>query len=241
MSTAEKNTGRSRWLLWSARLAPLVLALFLAWTYLDSFLRPTFPGDEGRRLDEANRLIVGNSQHVWLPFLQLHIHVLYLLGAPPWAFLLIPYAYTVLSLFLLAALCRAAVPGNGGLIAGAVLPIGFAGSTFHWLRPRLYQEAIVVPVFLALVYIHYFAPQRRKLFFVLAIVGMLTREFFWIWAVVFVVLHWREHRGDRWWRAGALAVGAIVPLWLLVTHQSPLLRRDVSAGSKPAAAMIPAT
>ena len=74
------------------RLAPLGMALLVAWGYADSFRHPTFVGDPGTRLDRAAELVIGTGQRVWLPFLQLHIHLLYLAGVPAAAYLLVPYA-----------------------------------------------------------------------------------------------------------------------------------------------------
>src|ERR1700687_106337 len=132
------------------RLAPLVVALVLGWSYADSFMHPTFYGDQGVRLDHAAELFVRVGQRIWLPFLQLHIYLLYLARAPAAAYLFVPYAYMVLSLLLLAALCRAALPDEPAAVcASVILLVAFAGSSFNWLGRSLYQEAIVLPLFLA--------------------------------------------------------------------------------------------
>ena len=210
-------------------VAPLGVALLLGWTYADAFLHPTFFGDQGVRLDRAGELIVGVGRRVWLPFLQLHIHLLYLARAPAAVYLLVPYAYAVLSLFLLAALCRAALGDQRGTqLATAALLLGFAGSSFNWLGRTLYQEVIVLPLFLALVYLHFFAPQRRLLFLAVFAAGMLTREVFWIWWAVFLALHWRGRLRDPRFRWTAVALGVIPLLWLVATAQSPLLARNVA-------------
>ncbi len=180
------------------------------------------------RLDRAAELVVGVGRRVWLPFLQLHIHLLYLARAPAAVYLLVPYAYTVLSLFLLAALCRAALGDQHQLLASAVLLLAFAGSSFNWLGRTLYQEVIVLPLFLALVYLHFFAPQRRVLFLGVFAAGMLTREVFWIWWAVFLVLHWRGRLRDPRFRWTTVALGVIPLLWLVATAQSPLLARNVA-------------
>jgi hypothetical protein len=212
---------------WAARLAPLGVAAALGWSYGQSFRHPTFFGDQGARLDRAAELVVGVGQRHWLPFLQLQIHLLYRLHAPAWAFLLIPYGYTVASLFLLAWLCRAALPGpREALPATALLLVGFAGSSFHWLGRSLYQEAIVIPVFLALVGLHFFAPRRRAAFVALLAIGMLTREVFWIWWLAYLALEWRGRLRDAALRAGLLALGAIPLVWLLATRQGLLLARN---------------
>ena len=219
---AEFDTG----LRWAARLLPLAVAAALGWSYGQSFLHPSFFGDQGVRLDRAAELVVGVGQRRWLPFLQLQIHLLYRLHAPVRAFLLIPYGYTVASLFLLAWLCRAALrEPRETLPATALLLVGFAGSSFHWLGRSLYQEVIVIPVFLALVGLHFFAPRRRAAFVVLFGVGMLTREVFWIWWLAYLTLHGRRRLRD----AALLALGAIPLAWLLATGQSPLLARNAPA------------
>ncbi len=217
----------------AAWLAPAGFALLLACVYADAFVHPTFYGDQGARLDRAQEIVVGVGRRVWLPFLQMHIHALYLAGAPARAFLLVPFAYTVLSLFLLAALCRAALPDSfGGLAAAVLLLAAFAGSSFNWLGHTLYQEVIVIPIFLGLVYLHYFAPRRTGLFLSLLAVGMLTREVFWVWWLVFLALHWRERLRDRRRRAAALALAVIPAAWLVTTGQSPLLARNAEVGSE---------
>lgn len=211
-------------------LPPLGVALLLSWSYADSFIHPTFFGDQGVRLDRAADLVVGVGRRVWLPFLQLHVHLLYLARAPAATYLVVPYAYTVLSLFLVAALCRAALRNQReALLATTILLLGFAGSSFHWLGRSLYQEVIVLPLFLMLVYLHYFAPQRRVLFLVVFAVGMLTREVFWVWWAVFLALHWRQRLRDSGFRWVAFALGALPLLWLAATAQSPLLARNVVA------------
>jgi hypothetical protein len=211
----------------ASRLAPLAVALLLAGAYADSFLRPTFAGDQGSRLDHADKIIVHAGARLWLPLLQLHIHALYLLHAPIFAYQLVPYAYTVASLFLLAALCRAAVPDEReALIATLLLMVAFAGSSFNWLGRSLYQETLVLPLFLGLIYLHYFAPRRRLVFVLLLAAGMLTREIFWIWWLVYVVLHWRSRLRDGAFRAGLLGIGLIPVCWLFATQQSPLLARN---------------
>lgn len=216
----------SRWL---GRLALLGVAFVLGWSYADSFMHPTFFGDQGLRLDQAAQLVAGAGRRVWLPALQLHIHVLYRVRAPVVAYLLVPYAYMVLSLFLLAALCRAVLRGDReALLAGILLPVAFAGSSFNWLGRSLYQEVLVLPIFLALVYLHYFAPARRGLFLAVLAAGMLTREVFWVWWAVFLILHWREPLRDLRFRAATITLGAIPLLWLLATRQSPLLARNTA-------------
>jgi hypothetical protein len=231
MDAREHAVPRFPWRL-ATRLAPIAVALLLAWSYSDSFLHPTFFGDQGLRLDHADELVFDAGPRIWLPFLQLHIHALYRLHAPVGAFLLVPYAYTVLSLFLLVALCRAALRDErAAFLASALLLIAFAGASFQWLGRSLYQEVIVIPLFLALVYLFYFAPQRRGVFIVVLAVGMLTREVFWIWWLAFLALHWRGRLRDLRLRAGVAALGAIPVAWLVWTGQSPLLTRDV--GEKP--------
>jgi hypothetical protein len=222
--------GRDSALRWAARLAPLGVAAALGWSYGQSFRHPSFFGDQGVRLDRAAELVVGVGQRRWLPFLQLQIHLLYQLHAPPWAFLLIPYGYTVASLFLLAWLCRKALPEpREALLATALLLVGFAGSSFNWLGRSLYQEVILIPVFLALVGLHFFAPGRRAAFVTLFGIGMLTREVFWIWWLAYLALHWRGRLRDAALRAGLLALGAIPLAWLLATGQGPLLARNAPA------------
>jgi len=217
----------ARTLRWAGLLLPAAVAVGLAWSYGHSFLHPTFLGDQGIRLDRASELVVGVGQRQWLPFLQLHIHVLYRLGAPAQAFLLIPYAYTTLTLFLLAWLCRAVLRApREALAATALLLVGFAGSSFHWLGRSLYQEGIVIPLFLALVGLHTFAPRRRAAFVVVLGLGMLTREVFWIWWLAYTALHWRGRLRDARLRAAVLALGAIPIAWLLATGQGPLLARN---------------
>src|SRR5215475_1767344 len=167
------------------RVAPLAVALLMGLSFADALVRPTFQGDQGIRLDRAAELVVGTSRRVWLPFLQAHIHLLYLAGAPPAAYLLVPFAYTALTLWLIAALCRAVMGDERrAVLPTLVLLVAFAGGSFRWVVRALYQEVILLPIFLALVYLHYFAAERRLLFLALLAAGMLTREVFWIWWVV---------------------------------------------------------
>ena len=211
----------------ASRLVPVAVALLLAWVYADSLLRPTFAGDQGSRLDHADKIIVHAGARSRLPLLQLHIHSLYLLHAPIWAYQLVPYVYTVATLFLLSALCRAALPDEReNLIATFLLLVAFAGSSFNWLGRSLYQETLVLPLFLALVYLHYFAPRRRLLFVLVFAAGMLAREIFWIWWLVYLALHWRSRLRDSALRTGLLAIGLIPACWLFLTQQSPLLGRN---------------
>jgi hypothetical protein len=218
----------------AAWLMPAAVALLLAGSYADSFLHPTFFGDQGLRLDHADELVFAAGPRVWLPFLQAHINVLYRLHVPAGAFLLIPYAYAVASLFLLATLCRAAVSDPlTASFATVTMLVAYCGASFQWLGRSLYQESIVIPVFLALVYLFYFAPQRRAAFIALLAVGMLTREVFWIWWLAFLVLNWRGRLRNPPLRAAAVALGAIPLVWLAWTGQSPLLSRNVVALVEP--------
>src|SRR5205085_2263567 len=91
----------------------------------------------------------------------------------------------------------------------------------------LYQEVIVLPIVLALIYVHYFSPHRRLLFLVLLAVGMLTREIFWIWWSVFLALGWRRLQ-PRAFRAAVAALGIIPLVWLVATRQSPALARNAT-------------
>lgn len=85
------------------------------------------------------------------------------------------------------------------MLATALILAAFAGSSFNWLGRSLYQETLLLPLFRALIYLHYFAPQRRALFIVLFTIGMLTREVFWIWRFVYAHI---TIRGRRVTRAG---------------------------------------
>jgi hypothetical protein len=65
--TRRHDAASERWLSVATWLLPAGVSLLLAWSYLDSFLRPSFFGDAGVRLDRAGELVVGVGRRVWLP------------------------------------------------------------------------------------------------------------------------------------------------------------------------------
>ncbi len=62
---------------------------------------PFFGGDAGHRMRNADFPIVRLGNRVWLPVLQGHIWVFYLLKLPYYAFKLIPCFYSFLAFLLL--------------------------------------------------------------------------------------------------------------------------------------------
>lgn len=203
---------------------PALAALAAGWSYLDNFLRPTFAGDQGVRLERAAEIVVGVGERVWLPFLQLHLRLLHALRAPIELYLAVPWLYMSALLVLLTVLCRALLPTRReALVASALLAVAVVGGAFNWLGRSLYQEVIVLPLFAALVALHHLAPERRRLFLSLVAVGLLTREIFWIWWLALAVVEWRRSPGRR---AATAALGIIPALWLLATRQPPTLGRN---------------
>ena len=218
----------SRWL---GRLALLGVAFVLGWSYADSFMHPTFFGDQGLRLDQAAQLVAGAGRRVCAsrspaahscPATRVRAPVVAPTSSsrtPTWSSVSFCWPPS-------AALCCAVTAKRSS--PGILLPVAFAGSSFNWLGRSLCQEVLVLPIFLALVYLHYFAPARRGLFVAVLAAGMLTREVFWVWWAVFLILHWREPLRDLRFRAATITLGAIPLLWLLATRQSPLLARNTA-------------
>ena len=73
-------------------ISTLALVL-LVWKIVLALANPGFSGDEAIRLYYASRPVFRLGNRVWLPFLQLHVWVLYVLRTPSLYYHLIPCAY----------------------------------------------------------------------------------------------------------------------------------------------------
>lgn len=89
-----------------------VIILFI--DYLPELINPIFPGDSGFRLLYAKYLILNGGSRVWLPFLQLHIFLLYLLKSPVFLYKLIPIIYYLILLFTLNKLIESLFKKQSG-------------------------------------------------------------------------------------------------------------------------------
>lgn len=204
---------------------PALFALLAGWSALDNMLAPNFAGDQGVRLDRAGDVVVGVGERVWLPFLQLHLVVLHALHAPVGLYLVVPWLYLSAFLVALAALARAALPRRReALAASTLLALAVIAGPFSWLGRSLYQEVIVLPLFVALVVFHHFAPRRWSLTLALLGVGMLTREIFWIWWLAFGAVAWRGMGSVR--RAATASLGVVPLMWIALTRQPVTLGRN---------------
>ena len=81
-------------------LLALVLFADRVWVALDN---PFFRGDAGHRMNHSDLPVVHLGRRLWLPFLQLHIWLLKLLGTPFGYFKLVPACYFLAAVSALGA------------------------------------------------------------------------------------------------------------------------------------------
>ena len=154
---------------------------------------PFFIGDSGFRLDHAGRIMLW-SQHVWMPFLQMHIWALYKCGAPYWAFKLIPAVYFMIATLFLGLLTyRILHKGFWGLLFSIFLMIFFSFQPeVRFLGLNLYQEIIETALFYILLYLGALNLKKKWSLLIIATFALLTRDTFSLYLLVITVINYKK-------------------------------------------------
>lgn len=200
--------------------APIIFAiLILVFQYMPLLKNPAFPGDSGIRLEYARYLILHAPNHIWLPILQAHIHLLYILKSPVFLYKLIPISYLILLLFMLNLLSvRILGPGKLARILTTFVLLSLVNNRqILFLGNNLYQEIPTFTIFY-LLYYSYFT-KNLKLFYTISCIAMLTREYFWVYYLVFVIAAFRKRKSLS--ISPIFLVYVFIPIiWLFTTKQA---------------------
>ena len=177
---------------------------------------PYFSGDSGCRLHYANRIIflpVGNR--VWLPFLQLHIHIFYKLGLPYWAFKLIPSCYFFLALLFLVKLNRRIFGQNySGFFFTLLMLFVFAYQPILFsLSVRLYQEMLEIAFFYMLLYMGALELRKSKSLLLVASIALFVRETFWASLFVLTISNYKKILSDKTYQFSFMWLWCLVLGW----------------------------
>lgn len=211
----------------------LFSAIILFIHYLPELINPIFPGDSGFRLLHANHVVLLGGSSVWLPFLQLHVFLLYLLKSPVFLYKFIPIFYFLLVLFMINKLSLKII-GNGILeiLFTTLLLLALTNnSLLLYLGSNLYQEIIVFALLYVLIYLYYFGKTHRFLFYIFAFLALLTREYFWIYYITLGIISlFRINTLTRNKIIIYCLYGLIPLLWIFYTKQ-PVFLKTFSANS----------
>lgn len=217
-------------------LAALIFGIVLA----IAVHNPFFGGDAGMRLHMANGCLIRMGNRVWLPMLQGHIWVFYLLHLPYYAFRLIPCFYSfVAAVFLGLFAWRRTAKLSGGLIFTLFLVFSFA---CQWeilnLSEQLYQEAIGLAFFFVLLWAGALELKPHWWLLPIAAGALLTREDFWIYLFAMTLLNYRQIRSQKPYRRSFLLLWSVPALWLFGTfllnlrarHRLPIIPTEWPLG-----------
>jgi len=188
---------------------------------------PFFGGDEGMRLSLAYLPLIRMGNRIWLPMLQGHIWMFYLLGLPYYTFRLIPCFYFFVAMVFLGLFTwRRIAKLSGGLIFTLFLMFCFA---FQWevqrLSVELYQESIGLAFFYVLLWAGALELRPNRWLPLIAAGALLTREDFWIYLFAASVLNYKQILSRKQYRRSFLFLWSVLGLWLLST---PFLYRRLS-------------
>lgn len=203
--------------------AAVLLAVIAALVAVEAehILYPRTFGDAGDRLHHAGQLT--GFGRPWLPFLQLQIHLLYHLGAPLVAYALLPLFYAIVGLWAICRIGELLFPKEtSGVLITVAVSLFVALGTFRYLNVMLFQEALCFGIF-SLAVLCYYVRGVGWTFIFCFVLGVVTREIFWIYlAVSILFLLLRDRRLTT--QTLILATVAILPMiWLLFTGQPPTL------------------
>jgi len=197
-----------------------VLALVLfAIRLLAAVHDPFFEGDPGQRMLMAHLPVAAVGNRIWLPFLQIHIWVFYLLHWPYYAFKIIPcFYFFVAALFLGLLTYRETAKTYSDLAFTLLLLFCFA---YQWevqfLSTRLYQESLALAGFYMLLWGGAIELRDNRWLLPIGVAALLTRECFWIYLLAICLLNGRRILSDRKSCALFASLWSIPLLWLLAT------------------------
>ena len=210
--------GRRKFVL--ALLCIFVLAVIIFGIRLASAVHnPFFFGDAGQRLHMAYLPIVRIGNRIWLPMLQGHIWVLYLLRLPYYTFGIIPCFYFFVAMFFLGLFTwQRTAELSGGLIFTLFLMFCFA---YQWevqnFSVQLYQESLGLAFFYVLLWAGALELRPNKWLLPIAGLALLTREDFWIYLFAISLLNYKRILSRVQYRRSFLFLWSIVALWLVST------------------------
>ena len=183
-----------------------------------SVFEPFAAGDTSHRLHMAQYPVVRMDNRIWLPILQMHIWVLYLLKAPLFAFKLIPNFYYFAAVVLAGMLAFThAGKDRAALVFAILFAFCFARQQVVLsLGTKLMQETIGLPMFLMLILGGALELRKNAWLVILAACALMTRDDFWIYLAVVSILNWRKILSDRSYVLSFLALWAVPVAWLLM-------------------------
>lgn len=173
-------------------MAVFCVILFLNF---DALVNPQFGGDAATRLDQADTLIIANPWRAYLPWVQTHVFLLWKLHAPLWAYPAISAFYVLVFLIAINRTYRT-VSGDRRIASAPSLVFSLAMFLFlsiahlRFLSFDIYQEIPCLAV-LALVFMREAEGKPSWLFW---FVGMLVREYVWVFWACYLVLIARRRR-----------------------------------------------
>jgi hypothetical protein len=214
-----------------------VLALVLFAIRLVTALHdPFFEGDAGQRMLLAHLPVASVGNRIWLPLLQVHIWVFYLLHLPYYTFKVIPCFYFFFSVLFLGLLTyRQTTRSHADLMFTLLLMLCFAyAGIIQFLSTRLYQEPLALAGFFVLLWAGAIELRYTRWLLLIGVAALLTREDFWIYLLALCLLNWKEILGDKRTRALFAFLWTIPALWLLCTIW---LHRRLEGGKLPSSAV----
>lgn len=197
----------------------LVLAIALTSFILpETVANPFFSGDSAHRMNMANYPAIRLDNRVWLPTLQVHIWILYLLEAPYWVFKLVPCLYYLAAIVLLGMLSfNATGRTREGLLFSTLLVFLFARQNMIMdLGSSLMQEIIGVALLYLLVLGGGLELKKKGWLVLAAIPALMTRDDFWIYLFVVSLLNWKTILSDRKYTVSFSLLWAVPVVWLLL-------------------------
>jgi hypothetical protein len=194
----------------------LTLAL-LAQKVLIAILDPNFGGDAGIRMNAAPLAYFRVGNRVWLPYLQLHIRLFYLLGLPYRFYNLIPCFYFFVALVSLGLLGLRLLgrTWSGILFTLAVMFCFAENRLVSSLAVTLYQEILGVAFLYLLLYLGALDLRRAGVLVLLGALALLTRDTFQFYLLSLTLLNWKTILSDRAYRRSFLFLWAIPVMWQL--------------------------
>jgi len=191
--------------------------LLLAQKILIVLWDPVFTGDAGIRMDTAFRPIFLLGNRMWLPYLQLHIWIFYLLKMPYRFYNLIPCFYffvAVLSLGLLSL--RQLGRTWPGILFTLALILGFAQQQLaSRMSTTLYQEILGAAFLYLLLDLGALQLRKSRILLALGILALLTRDTFQFYLLSLTLLNWKTIVRDGDYRRSFLLLWAVPAGWLL--------------------------
>jgi len=178
------------------------LALLQFWIGVETSI---YLDDEGMRMFFAERPANRVGGRIWLPFLQTQIATVHLIGAPYWAYRVIPCFYFMLATASLGLLWLrwAGRSATAAWTAGAVMALFAHQTLVHQLASMMMQEIVGTALFYLFI-LGLTLEEKPKPGWVLipAALAMVTRDSYRVMLFVAVMLHLRPALltalGRRW-------------------------------------------